>query len=70
MHHMIVIYDTHVENDSFSRHFFSFFQNFDFSGCQEGKRGKNGPKWRKILSVALYISGTIDHMTVIYGTHL
>ena len=30
------------------------------------KREKKSPKWQKILSVALHISGTI----VIYGTHL
>ena len=39
--------------------FFSYFQNFDFSGCYRGKRAKNGPKWQKILSVTLRISGTI-----------
>ena len=48
--------------------FFSFFQNFDFSGCLGGKRAKNGPKWQKILSVTLGISGTIYHMIVIFGT--
>ena len=34
------------------------------------KGQKNGPKWQKILCVALNISGTIHHMIVIYGTHL
>ena len=29
----------------------------------------NGPKWQKILSVALHISGTIFYMIDIYGTH-
>ena len=28
------------------------------------------PKWQKILSVELPISGTIHHMIVIYGTHV
>ena len=50
--------------------FFLLFQNFDFSGCWGAKGTKNGPKWPKILSVALHISGTIHHMTVIYGTYL
>ena len=46
---------------------FSFFQNFNFSGCYRGKRAKNGPKWQKILSVAQHISGTMHHMIVTYG---
>ena len=36
--------------------FFSFFQNFNFLGC---KGAKNGPKWQKIMSAALHISGII-----------
>ena len=47
---------------------FSVFQNFDFPGCQGVKREKNGPKWQKILSVVLHISGTIHQMIVICGT--
>ena len=37
--------------------FFFFFRNFDFWGCKWGKR------WPKMMknSVALHISGTIDH---------
>ena len=50
--------------------FFSFFQNFDFFGCQGCKRWKKGPKWQKKLSVALHILGTIHHMVFIYETHL
>ena len=34
--------------------FFSVFQNFDFLDFHGGKRGKNGPKWEKTLS--LFIS--------------
>ena len=34
---------------------------------QKGKK-KNSPKWQKILSIVLYISGTIPSMIVIYGT--
>ena len=52
--------------------FFSFFWNFHFLGkfLFFGKRAKNGPKWQKILSVTLYISGTIHPMIVIYGVHV
>ena len=35
-----------------------------------GKRAKNGPKWQKIVSIALHISGAIHHMLVLQGTHL
>ena len=34
-----------------------------------GKRAKNDPKGQKILSVALHVSGTIPHMSVMCGTH-
>ena len=60
--------------------FFPFFQNFDFQVVRGGrgggggaggcKRVKNGPKLQKIPFIALHISGTIHHVTVIYGTHL
>ena len=30
--HMIVVFDTHVQNDDISSNFFSFFQNSDFLG--------------------------------------
>ena len=48
---------------------------FIFSKCWffrvlRGKSAKNGPKWQKILSVMLHISGIIHHMIVIYGTHV
>ena len=49
---------------------FSIFTKFWFFGLLRGKKAKNSPKWQKILSVVLHISGTIHHMTVIYGTHL
>ena len=39
--------------------FFCCCWYFHFSGCYEGKRPKNGPRWQKVLSVALHISGTI-----------
>ena len=47
---------------------FSIFQNFDFLCCWWGKSAKNGPKWQKILSVVLHISGTIYHIIVIDAT--
>ena len=35
---------------------FSFFQNFDFLGCEGGKRAENGPKWEKnSVCVAPYL---------------
>ena len=43
---------------------FSIFQNFDFLCCWWGKSAKNGPKWQKILSVVLHISGTIHYMII------
>ena len=45
---------------------FLFFHNFNFFTCWWGKRAKTGPKWQKILSVMLHISGTINHMIFIY----
>ena len=55
--------------------FFLFFQKFDLSACSGvrrggGKRGKNGPKLQKNLSVVPFISETIYHMVFIYGTHV
>ena len=47
IHHMIFIYGTHKENGNISVHFFFFyscFKNFDFLGCNGGKRAKNIPK--------------------------
>ena len=39
---------------------FSFFQNFDFPGCQGSKSTKNSPKWQKLclshfISQELYL---------------
>ena len=33
-----------------------------------GKKGENGHKWQKILSVLLHVSGVIRDMIVFYGT--
>ena len=68
IHHMIVFYDTHVWNN-ISRCFFSF-SKFRFFGLLGSKSVKNGAKWPEILSVTFHISGTIYHVTVIYGMHL
>ena len=49
-----------------SRCFFHFLKIW-FSGSLGGQKGKKWSKMIKILSVVLYISGTIHHMIVIYG---
>ena len=53
--------------------FFIFLKKFNFRIIREwdggGKRTNNGPKWQKILSVSLCISGTLHHMILIFGTH-
>ena len=40
----------------------SFFRKFE--------RAKNDPKWQKILSVLLHVSGTVHHIIVIFGTYV
>ena len=50
--------------------FFQFFKILIFRVVSGVKVQKNGPKWQKIMSIILYISGTIHHMIVIYGTHV
>ena len=42
--------------------FLSFFLKFSFFGLSVGKRAKNVPKSQKILSVVLYISGTMFYV--------
>ena len=49
--------------------FFPFLR-FSFFGLLGGKRAKNGPRWKKIMSVAIHISATMHHMILIYGTHV
>ena len=53
-----------------SQNVFFIFSKFWFFGLLGVKMAKHGPKWQKVLSVALHISGTIHRVTVIYGTHL
>ena len=48
---------------------FSFFQNFDFSGCWWGKRAKMAQDDKKLF-FTLNISGNMQHMILIYGTHV
>ena len=54
--------------------FFIFFvSKLWFSGSLGGgggERAKNGPKWQKILSVSLCISGTVHHMIVSFGKYV
>ena len=46
--------------------FFFFFSKFWFLRSLGvgvgGKRAKNGPKWQKILSASLHVSGTVHHV--------
>ena len=46
--------------------FFTFLKVW-FFGLLEGKRAKNSPKWKIIISVMHHISGTVSHM-MIFGT--
>ena len=65
-----LLFMLHLSKMIISSRGFFIFSNFYYSGCQGGKKAKNCPKWQKIMSIALHISGTIHHMTVVYGTHL
>ena len=50
---------------------FIFFKIFIFRVYSpESKQTKNGWKWQKIQSIMFHISGTIQHMIFIYGTHV
>ena len=49
--------------------FFFFFLKFSFFGLSVGKRAKNVPKSQKILSVVLYISGTM-HYVISFMVHM
>ena len=49
---------------------FLIFSNFWFFVLLVGKRAKSSPKWQKLLSVVLHVSGTIHYIIVIYGTLL
>ena len=49
--------------------FFHFSKILIFWVVSGVKRAKNGPKWEKILSVMLHISGTIHHVNVSFVVH-
>ena len=66
---MIVIYSASVQNYNISRCFFQSW-NFHFLDCRRAEREKNGPKWKNILLVSFCISGTVNHMIVIFGAHV
>ena len=66
IHHMIIICGTQVQNDHISRCFFMFFKILIFWVIRRVK----GQKWSKMTKnsvFALYISGIIHHMILIYG---
>ena len=50
IHHMIMIFGTHAENDDIFRCFFSFVQYLDFPGCYVGKRVKIAQNDRKFCA--------------------
>ena len=53
-----------------SKWFFDFFKILIFQVVMGLKVQKMVQNNKKILSITLHISGTIYHMTVIYGTHV
>ena len=63
---MIMIFGALVENDE-SLDIFLYFQNFVILGCCEVKVPKMSQNGKK-FSLLHFISGTINHMIVIYGT--
>ena len=75
IHHMIFIYGSQVSimvhkcKRIISPGIFFIFSKGQFPASSGGKRAKNGPKYQKILSVSVCISGTVHHMLVIFGTH-
>ena len=69
IHHIIVIFGTHVQNDNISRCLFHFFWILIFRVFRELK-GKKWPQMKKILSLSLHISGTVHHMIVFWHTCL
>ena len=69
--HMIVIFDTHVQNDDISSNFFHFFEILTFWVFRrEGVKGQKMTHNHQFQSVSLYISTTVDHIIKIFGTHV
>ena len=64
------LFMVHIWKMLISPGIFSVFQNLIFWVIKRVKRAKYGPKWQIILSVAVHIWGTINHMIVIYDTHV
>ena len=52
VHHVIIIFGTHVLNDNISKHFLKFLINFDFLSYL-GARAKNSPKWKQKLHLSV-----------------
>ena len=46
------------------------FQNFNILDCSRVKGQKKPKKAKKKLLLVINISGTIDHLIVIYGAHV
>ena len=67
---MIMSFGVLVRNNDISWQFFHFFKILIFWVVRGGKKAKNGPKWKKIMSVVLHISRNIHHMIFICGTHV
>ena len=72
IHHIIVIFGTPFSNDNISMRFFQFFKILSFWFVRVVKGQKTVQNYKKfyLLHFISHISGTIHHMTVIYGTHL
>ena len=67
---MIMSFGVLVRNNDISWQFFHFFKILIFWVVRGGKKAKNGPKWKKIMSAVLHISRNIHHMIFICGAHV
>ena len=66
---MIVIFDTHVQNDDIPSNFFHFFEILIFWVFRrEGVKGQKMTHNHQFQSISLYISTTVDHIIKIFGT--
>ena len=64
-----ISYDCHLWYTSVKWYYLQALKNLIFRVVRRVKVQKKGPKWQKTFSFALYISGTIHHMILIYGAH-
>ena len=69
IHHMIAIFGSHFYNDHISSHFFHFFKILIFLVFSRVKGQKMTQNYQ-FQSVMLFISGTVDHIIVIFGTQV